>query len=125
MNSFADPPTVRNTVPGSALAPGYTRNLPLLSSSGPHSVAAREMAASSGTAGGASAHGSSDGDRPGVATNGSVDANTNAPNQAIGAAAAAQQPKVVQTAFIHKLYKYGPPYIVASDARAPGLVRSQ
>ena len=26
---------------------------------------------------------------------------------AIGAAAAAQQPKVVQTAFIHKLYKYG------------------
>lgn len=30
----------------------------------------------------------------------------NAPNPAIGAAAAAQQPKVVQTAFIHKLYKY-------------------
>lgn len=26
--------------------------------------------------------------------------------QPVGAAAAAQQPKVVQTAFIHKLYKY-------------------
>jgi len=26
-------------------------------------------------------------------------------NQTVGAAAAAQQPKVVQTAFIHKLYK--------------------
>lgn len=26
---------------------------------------------------------------------------------AVGAAAAAQQPKVVQTAFIHKLYKWG------------------
>lgn len=27
------------------------------------------------------------------------------PSQPVGAAAAAQQPKVVQTAFIHKLYK--------------------
>ena len=27
------------------------------------------------------------------------------PNHPVGAAAAAQQPKVVQTAFIHKLYK--------------------
>lgn len=35
----------------------------------------------------------------GAATNG-----TSGP--AVGAAAAAQQPKVVQTAFIHKLYKY-------------------
>lgn len=34
---------------------------------------------------------------------------TTGPNQTIGAAAAAQQPKVVQTAFIHKLYKYGSP----------------
>lgn len=36
--------------------------------------------------------------------------NTSPPNgntaPAVGAAAAAQQPKVVQTAFIHKLYKY-------------------
>lgn len=42
-------------------------------------------------------------------TNGSTEAggiNVVATNQNIGAAAAAQQPKVVQTAFIHKLYKY-------------------
>lgn len=42
-------------------------------------------------------------------TNGSSEtgnSNSAAPNQTIGAAAAAQQPKVVQTAFIHKLYKY-------------------
>lgn len=40
-------------------------------------------------------------------TNGSEAGNTNnPPNAAVGAAAAAQQPKVVQTAFIHKLYKY-------------------
>ncbi|KAK2760317.1 hypothetical protein FQN54_002385 [Arachnomyces sp. PD_36] len=34
----------------------------------------------------------------------SANQNNNASNQTIGAAAAAQQPKVVQTAFIHKLY---------------------
>jgi hypothetical protein len=40
-------------------------------------------------------------------TNGTDAGNAlNASNPAIGAAAAAQQPKVVQTAFIHKLYKY-------------------
>lgn len=39
-------------------------------------------------------------------TNNNTNNNSNGPNQAIGAAAAAQQPKVVQTAFIHKLYKY-------------------
>jgi hypothetical protein len=33
------------------------------------------------------------------------------PNAAAAAAAGAQQPKVVQTAFIHKLYKYVPKYI--------------
>lgn len=41
-------------------------------------------------------------------TNGDADTNgvsNGAPAPAIGAAAAAQQPKVVQTAFIHKLYK--------------------
>lgn len=41
-------------------------------------------------------------------TNGNGDSanqNNNSSNQTIGAAAAAQQPKVVQTAFIHKLYK--------------------
>lgn len=36
--------------------------------------------------------------------------------QAVGAAAAAQQPKVVQTAFIHKLYK-----CVKSPWNLPGL----
>lgn len=43
------------------------------------------------------------------APNGSTEpsnSHNNGPSQAIGAAAAAQQPKVVQTAFIHKLYKY-------------------
>jgi hypothetical protein len=44
------------------------------------------------------------GDRNG--TNGDADSATNGnAATAIGAAAAAQQPKVVQTAFIHKLYK--------------------
>lgn len=42
-----------------------------------------------------------DGDR---GANG-AEGNTSNPNPAVGAAAAAQQPKVVQTAFIHKLYK--------------------
>lgn len=34
------------------------------------------------------------------------DRNPSLVNPTVGAAAAAQQPKVVQTAFIHKLYKY-------------------
>ncbi|KAJ5571917.1 Heat shock factor (HSF)-type DNA-binding [Penicillium sp. DV-2018c] len=51
-------------------------------------------------------HSSPDGDRMAGITNGNEAGNNalNAPSQAIGAAAAAQQPKVVQTAFIHKLY---------------------
>jgi hypothetical protein len=58
------------------------------------------------------AHSSPDSDRAGANianSNGSVETgnmNNTLSNQAIGAAAAAQQPKVVQTAFIHKLYKY-------------------
>lgn len=36
-------------------------------------------------------------------------ASNGGPSQPTGAAAAAQQPKVVQTAFIHKLYKYAFP----------------
>ncbi|EKV15978.1 Flocculation suppression protein [Penicillium digitatum PHI26] len=50
------------------------------------------------------AHGTDD--RMTGITNGAEAGNNhlNAPNLAIGAAAAAQQPKVVQTAFIHKLY---------------------
>ena len=40
-------------------------------------------------------------------SNGDSDSATNGTaGPAVGAAAAAQQPKVVQTAFIHKLYKY-------------------
>jgi hypothetical protein len=55
----------------------------------------------------AGAHGSPDGDRMSGITNGAEGNNSlSVPNPAIGAAAAAQQPKVVQTAFIHKLYKY-------------------
>lgn len=57
------------------------------------------------------AHSSPDSDR--ANTNGSSEPaipNNNGPNQAVGAAAAAQQPKVVQTAFIHKLYKYAGQY---------------
>jgi hypothetical protein len=52
------------------------------------------------------AHGTDD--RMTGITNGAEAGNNplNASNPAIGAAAAAQQPKVVQTAFIHKLYKY-------------------
>lgn len=50
----------------------------------------------------------------GSATNGTSAAGS-AP--AIGAAAAAQQPKVVQTAFIHKLYKWVCPFAV--QRRAP------
>lgn len=41
------------------------------------------------------------------ANNSNATTTTSAPGQTLGAAAAAQQPKVVQTAFIHKLYKYG------------------
>lgn len=57
------------------------------------------------------AQSSPEGDQAGPSnTNGSTDAgnsnSSSAPSQTIGAAATAQQPKVVQTAFIHKLYKY-------------------
>lgn len=38
--------------------------------------------------------------------NGSSDGANASQSQTLGAATAAQQPKVVQTAFIHKLYKY-------------------
>lgn len=36
----------------------------------------------------------------------SLTVGNNGPNAAVAAAAGSQQPKVVQTAFIHKLYKY-------------------
>lgn len=96
MSRLADPPTSRITFAG--LPDGRTRNIPVLSSSG--------QSAMDITPPPAGAHGSSD-DRMGITNGADTGNNTlNVPNPAIGAAAAAQQPKVVQTAFIHKLYKY-------------------
>ncbi|KAJ6084413.1 hypothetical protein N7486_011213 [Penicillium sp. IBT 16267x] len=97
MSGLADPPS-RNTF-GPANAPGKTRNIPVLSSSAHHSPVAMEITPPSSAAAGVPVHGL-DGDR---GANGS-EGNTSNPNPAVGAAAAAQQPKVVQTAFIHKLY---------------------
>ncbi|KAG2417142.1 hypothetical protein HFD88_008360 [Aspergillus terreus] len=118
MSGLADPPPSRTPVASDA-PPGKTRQLPVLSSSVPHS-ARHSMgdpmdvtpASTPATGAGAPVH-SSDADRPGanktLTSNGSgdhsnVNRNHTPPGQAIGAAAAAQQPKVVQTAFIHKLY---------------------
>ena len=107
MSGLADPPSSRNSFAGAPDAPGKTRNLPLLSSSVHPSAGPMEITPpASGTAGGMPVHSSPDGDRAPGNTNGSEAGNaTNPPNPAVGAAAAAQQPKVVQTAFIHKLYK--------------------
>lgn len=49
--------------------------------------------------------GASDGDGGNNASDNSNQVTSSGQNQSLGAAAAAQQPKVVQTAFIHKLYK--------------------
>ena len=108
MSGLADPPSSRNIFAGPAHAPGKTRNLPVLSSSGQHSNAAMEITPpSSVTASGAPVNSSPEGDRGANHTNGADIGNQgSAPSPAVGAAAAAQQPKVVQTAFIHKLYKY-------------------
>jgi hypothetical protein len=100
MSRLADPSS-RITFAG--VPDGRTRNLPVLSSSG-HSGMDITPPSPAG------AHGSPD-DR---AMNNGDGNSLNPPNPAIGAAAAAQQPKVVQTAFIHKLYKY-----VVSLALAP------
>jgi len=52
------------------------------------------------------------------ATNGEPEPITNGNGApAVGAAAAAQQPKVVQTAFIHKLYKYVLGHVPIHDQR--------
>jgi hypothetical protein len=103
MSRLADPPSSRITFAGVPNAPGRTRNIPVLPSSGQHSSAMDITPPPTGAS-----HGSPDGDRMAGITNGAETGNSalNAPNPAIGAAAAAQQPKVVQTAFIHKLYKY-------------------
>lgn len=107
MSSLADPPSSRNAFAGPADAPGKTRNLPVLPSSAQHHAAMEITPSSPATVGGP-VHSSPDADRTGPPnTNGSeVGTPNNPPNPAVGAAAAAQQPKVVQTAFIHKLYKY-------------------
>ncbi|KAE8350708.1 HSF-type DNA-binding-domain-containing protein [Aspergillus coremiiformis] len=119
MSGLVDPPSRNTVVSGATDAPGNTRKLPLLSSSvlsssqsmgDPMDVTPPTSAAATGA--GPSAHNSSDNDRAGANTittsNGSTEIghanNHAAANQVIGAAAAAQQPKVVQTAFIHKLY---------------------
>jgi hypothetical protein len=96
MSRLAD---TRITFAGVPDTPGRTRNIPVLSSSGQHS----RMDITPPPAG---AHGSLDGDRMSGINGAEGNHSLNVPNPAIGAAAAAQQPKVVQTAFIHKLYKY-------------------
>ncbi|KAK1141408.1 Flocculation suppression protein [Aspergillus melleus] len=119
MSGLADPPSRNTGISGATDAPGKTRKLPVLSSSVPPSSAPStgdpmELTphVSAATGAGPPIHSSPDSDRAGAntaaASNGSTEAgnvnNYATPNQAIGAAAAAQQPKVVQTAFIHKLY---------------------
>ena len=128
MSSLADFPSRDPVFSGPSHAPGKTRKLPVLNSSVPASSSPlmRDPMDSTPSASAAATsaapppvHSSSDPDRPGATTttsaNGSADVanmNNHAPsNQAIGAAAAAQQPKVVQTAFIHKLYKSVPPLV--------------
>lgn len=117
MSSLADPPS-RRVFSEAADGSGKTRNLTVLSSStiaSPRQSPGARMDATppaSGPAGTATpTPSSSAGNRAGAisSTNGSIESghsNNNAQNQVVGAAAAAQQPKVVQTAFIHKLYKY-------------------
>jgi hypothetical protein len=118
MSGLADPPSRNTFTAGTADAPGKTRKLPVLPSSIPSSAQSTgdsmEVTPPTSTTTGPAppAHSSPDSDRAGANianSNGSVETgnmNNTLSNQAIGAAAAAQQPKVVQTAFIHKLYKY-------------------
>lgn len=81
-----------------SLAPPSTRSLPVLSSSAMESSTGAPDSAPSNAPSQANAS-----QKP--PSNPNPNPNPNG-EQAIGAAAAAQQPKVVQTAFIHKLYKY-------------------
>ncbi|KAL4902856.1 hypothetical protein BDW74DRAFT_58661 [Aspergillus multicolor] len=100
---------------GATDAPGRIRKLPVLSSSVPSGTLTgepMEVTPPPSAATKSAHHGTPDSDRAGAnattTSNGSPDSgnpNNHATHgQAIGAAAAAQQPKVVQTAFIHKLY---------------------
>ncbi|KAE8146084.1 HSF-type DNA-binding-domain-containing protein [Aspergillus avenaceus] len=119
MSGLADPPSRNIAVSGATDAPGKTRKIPILSSSVPSSnqstgdpMDVTPSTSTPTTAAGLPVHNSLDTDRTGantiITSNGSAEPgaanNHAAPHQAIGAAAAAQQPKVVQTAFIHKLY---------------------
>lgn len=131
MSGLADPPKVSFASTVTTHGPGSTRSIPVLSSSvtsanpvprspvhpdlSSHPVDPMDVSTSSATSMAAPAppaRSSPDSDRdragPGAGSgaNGENASGNNGPNQAIGAAAAAQQPKVVQTAFIHKLYKY-------------------
>jgi hypothetical protein len=132
MSSLADPPSRNTFTAGSADAPGKTRKLTVLPSSIPPSAQSTGDSmevtppASTTTGPAPPAHSSPDSDRAGANTansNGLVETgnmnNTPMSNQAIGAAAAAQQPKVVQTAFIHKLYKY----VCSDSVRSHGCLK--
>ncbi|KAL4965373.1 HSF-type DNA-binding-domain-containing protein [Aspergillus stella-maris] len=118
MSSLADFLSRNTVASGTTDAPGRTRKLPVLSSSVPSRTLTSEpmevtpppSAAAAGAA--RPVHSTPDGDRTGANTTATSNGAFEAGNphhhashgQAIGAAAAAQQPKVVQTAFIHKLY---------------------
>ena len=121
MSGLADPPSKVTFAPTvTTHAPGKTRNLPVLSSSvtGSNQSSGDPMDVTPSTGGPAPSNpdgANSNSNAPNSSTdlntasnsgNNNTNNNSNGPNQAIGAAAAAQQPKVVQTAFIHKLYKY-------------------
>ncbi|OJJ46357.1 hypothetical protein ASPZODRAFT_1954346 [Penicilliopsis zonata CBS 506.65] len=118
MSSLAGPPP-RNIITGGPGVPGKTQNLPVISSSSqtsrdPMAVTPPASAATGGAP--PPVHSSPDSDRAGahnangtveagnLSSNTSIASSNNVSNPAVGAAAAAQQPKVVQTAFIHKLY---------------------
>lgn len=117
MSRVAELPS-RNPFSAAGEIPSRQRNLPVLSGvTSPDGLSADPMDVSPPTSFPAAAppvqvqvQNCSEGDQGGPgSTNGSTEAsgiNAAAPNPNIGAAAAAQQPKVVQTAFIHKLYKY-------------------
>ena len=81
-------------------------NSPPRNANGAGSGAEQESAVNGASAAGANANANNNAGAVGGAVGavGAPAGSGNAP--AIGAAAAAQQPKVVQTAFIHKLYKY-------------------
>ncbi|KAL4994795.1 HSF-type DNA-binding-domain-containing protein [Aspergillus recurvatus] len=115
MSSLADFPSRNTVASGATDAPGRIRKLPVLSSSVPSGTLTgepMEVTPPPSAAVKSAHHSTPDSDRAGANTtttsNGSPDSgnpNNHATHgQAIGAAAAAQQPKVVQTAFIHKLY---------------------